>query len=148
MTPCTWQRSIPPSEIAAKTWVFKKVYRNIRHIATEYDAYRAIDGQAIAPGFGAKATDQNSNHLVEVVIILGYIETRWTDENNKNVARGAFKAVKMHDLGWVHGDFQNVDNVLIRASDGRAFLINFSNSPETNDFPKRRRRYRDNEASF
>ncbi|KAK8091851.1 hypothetical protein PG997_002212 [Apiospora hydei] len=32
---------------------------------------------------------------------------------------------RLHALGWVHGDLHIVANILVRAADGRVFLIDF-----------------------
>ncbi|KAI0126199.1 hypothetical protein BJ170DRAFT_597424 [Xylariales sp. AK1849] len=117
------------------TWALKKDYKNLKNVDKEFAAFSAINGEGIGPGFGAKVSNDD---LDEIGLLMEYIETRKTDENSKDDARGALTALKkMHDLGWVHGDMSAIGNFLIRKSDGKAYLVDFTAASQTKDSKKK-----------
>ncbi|KAK6069362.1 alpha-galactosidase a precursor [Seiridium cupressi] len=117
---------------SAKTWAFKYDYRNINFVQKELKAYKAIHGHGIGPELGAKVVDMET--LVDVGILVDYVETRETDSKSKSDARVAMRALKaLHGLGWVHGDIHMVENILIRKSDSQALLIDFVDASQTTD---------------
>ncbi|KAK8022438.1 Glucan endo-alpha-glucosidase Agn1 [Apiospora rasikravindrae] len=111
-------------------WVVKKEYDNFNICDKEYKVYAALEGHDIAPRFGASAMDPESQERVG--LILEHVATRKLDPGSREDARGAMAALRrMHALGWVHKDIHIEGNVLVRAADGKVFLIDFTHAEQT-----------------
>ncbi|KAK7928704.1 hypothetical protein PG985_005702 [Apiospora marii] len=110
-------------------WVIKK-HEKVYDCDREYKAYAAFEEHDIAPRFGASAIDPDKD--IRVGLILEFVPARAPNPASREDARGAMAALKrMHALGWVHGDLHIEGNVLVRAADGKVFLIDFTHAEQS-----------------
>ncbi|KAI0187805.1 hypothetical protein F4808DRAFT_453172 [Astrocystis sublimbata] len=118
------------------TFAYKTSYNDPNAVNREYEAYAAVDGQGIAPGFQARVT--NMDTLDYSGLLLDYIETTLTDENNADHGKGALKALEtLHSLGCLHGDTFSLGNVLVSKADGSVKLVDFAKAEKSSDERKR-----------
>ncbi|KAI8623906.1 hypothetical protein F5Y19DRAFT_481161 [Xylariaceae sp. FL1651] len=69
---------------SSTTYALKQDYSSASSLQTEFDTYKATDGQGIAPAFQAIVQDMDS--LDNVGILVEYIDGRTADENSKDDA--------------------------------------------------------------
>lgn len=117
---------------ACQTWAVKRWVAEFQNIHKEFDAYEAIDGHGIGPVFGAEL--QNAETEAPEGFVLEYIDGRPAKGDSLQDARETLATLRrLHELGWIHGDLSSASNAMIRDSDGRAVLIDFSLAREVSD---------------